>query len=329
MDKISIIVPIYNVEKYLRECIESIISQTYKNLEIILIDDGSPDNCGKICDEYARKDDRIKVIHKENGGVSDARNCGLDNATGKYLAFVDPDDYVDNTYIEKLYNAIKENNVQMSQCSLLKVNDNKENLGMFGYPSKEIKAGKDVLYDYYYAKQRFFFSALVSKMYDINLFKDIRFSKGRIYEDDFVSYKIYYNIDKIAIFNEALYFYRIREGSIMHTKFSIKNYDDLINREEQLKFFKDNNEDELYDCAMYDYINMLSILYVQTKKYMPNSKDKQKELRSKYKSNYKYVLKSKYIPFKRKLKAIILLISPTCFFKVRLLDSEKEKRLLK
>ena len=97
---ISIVIPVYKVELYLEKCIESIINQTYKNLEIIIVDDGSPDNCPQICDEYSKKDKRIKVIHKENGGLSDARNAGIDIATGKYIAFVDSDDYVSDDYVE-------------------------------------------------------------------------------------------------------------------------------------------------------------------------------------------------------------------------------------
>ena len=106
MGKVSIIVPIYNVEKYLSKCIESILSQTYKNIEIILVDDGSPDNSPQICDEYAKKDDRIIVIHKANGGVSSARNAGIDIATGKYIGFVDPDDYIENNMYELMVNKI-------------------------------------------------------------------------------------------------------------------------------------------------------------------------------------------------------------------------------
>ena len=112
---ISIVVPIYKVEKYIKKCIDSIIEQTYKNLEIILVDDGSPDGCAKICDEYAKKDKRIKAIHKENGGLSDARNVGIDISTGKYICFVDSDDYIENNYIELLYKCIVENLVSIGQ----------------------------------------------------------------------------------------------------------------------------------------------------------------------------------------------------------------------
>ena len=119
-DLISIIVPVYNVEKYIKKCIDSIINQTYKNLEIILVDDGSPDNCGKICDEYAEKDKRIKVIHKENGGLSDARNAGIKIARGCYIGFVDSDDWIDKNMYEKLYKTLKEKDADIACCKLIR-----------------------------------------------------------------------------------------------------------------------------------------------------------------------------------------------------------------
>ena len=115
-DLISIVIPVYKVEKYLEKCVESVINQTYKNLEILLVNDGSPDNCPKICDEYAQKDNRIKVIHKENGGLSDARNAGIDVATGKYITFIDSDDYISNDYVEYMYNLLKQNNTKKYWC---------------------------------------------------------------------------------------------------------------------------------------------------------------------------------------------------------------------
>ena len=124
-DLISVIIPIYNVEKYLNKCIDSIINQTYKNLEIILVDDGSPDNCPQICDEYAKKDNRIKVIHKKNGGVSSARNVGLINSTGNYIGFIDPDDYIEPIMYEKLLKVLKESNTLVSMCGFYKIKDNK------------------------------------------------------------------------------------------------------------------------------------------------------------------------------------------------------------
>ncbi len=132
-DLITVIVPVFKVEKYLEKCVKSICCQTYKNLEIILVDDGSPDNCGKMCDKYAKSDKRIKVIHKENGGLSDARNAGIKMATGKYIAFVDSDDYVSNDYIEYMYKILKKENTKISICELqivwknTTIENNKEN----------------------------------------------------------------------------------------------------------------------------------------------------------------------------------------------------------
>ena len=125
-NKISVIVPIYKVEQYLNRCVESIVNQTYKNLEIILVDDGSPDLCPKICDEWAEKDSRIVVIHKENSGLSDARNAGLKVATGGYVAFVDSDDIINPFYVEYLYKAICDNDAQISACDLKNFYDEKE-----------------------------------------------------------------------------------------------------------------------------------------------------------------------------------------------------------
>ena len=117
MDKISVVVPVYNVEKYLRKCIDSIINQTYKNLEIILVDDGSPDKCGEICDEYAKKDNRVKVIHKKNAGVSSARNDGIDNATGEYIIFVDSDDWLEDNAIEIMVDKLNEYDYDCVFCN--------------------------------------------------------------------------------------------------------------------------------------------------------------------------------------------------------------------
>ena len=122
---ISIIIPIYDVQCYLRKCIDSVINQTYKNLEIILVDDESPDNCGEICEEYAKKDNRIKVIHKKNGGLSSARNAGLDVCTGEYVSFIDSDDFVEETYIEELCNMIEKNEADISMANRYKVQDDK------------------------------------------------------------------------------------------------------------------------------------------------------------------------------------------------------------
>ena len=123
---ISVIVPIYNVEKYLQKCVDSIINQTYKNLEIILVDDGSPDNCPKMCDDYAEKDSRIKVVHKENGGLSDARNVGMEVATGEYVSFIDSDDYISLDFYETLLETIVDNDSDVVECGVVKFYENEK-----------------------------------------------------------------------------------------------------------------------------------------------------------------------------------------------------------
>ena len=144
MDTISVIVPVYNIEGYLGKCIDSIIAQTYKDLEIILVDDGSSDHCGAICDKYAKKDNRIKVIHKPNGGLSDARNHGIEAATGSYLGFVDGDDYIEPQMYEKLHNALVENDAEMSICSFRYVGGYEERNGRLSI-ADEVLTGREIL----------------------------------------------------------------------------------------------------------------------------------------------------------------------------------------
>ena len=216
-DLISVIVPIYNVEKYLNRCVDSIINQTYKNLEIILVDDGSPDNCGKICDEYAKKDKRIKVIHKKNGGLSDARNAGIDLAKGKYIGFVDSDDYIEKDMYSYLYNLVLENNAQISICNWYEVNENEridKNIKFNDFTIGKDRAIEMLIQD------KIIKNYAWNKLYDISLFKkyDIRYPYGRKMEDVGTTYKLFYYSKKIAIGNKPEYNYIIRSNSIMNSK---------------------------------------------------------------------------------------------------------------
>ena len=222
-DLISIIVPIYNVEKYLNKCVESIINQTYKNLEIILVDDGSPDNCPAICDEWAKKDNRIKVIHKENGGLSDARNAGLAVATGEYIAFIDSDDYIELDFYNKLYKVIKDTNCDISMCNLRMVYEN-NNVFVDNYDTFEITE--------YSTTEAM--SALIddeirqvvwNKLYKADIIKNILFDIGKYHEDEFWSYKAIGAADKIAAIDYTGYYYLQRSGSIMGNNYSLKRLD--------------------------------------------------------------------------------------------------------
>lgn len=305
---VSVIVPIYKVEKYLNNCIESIIKQTYKNMQIILIDDGSPDNCGKICDEYKLKDARIEVIHKKNGGLSDARNCGIDMARGKYIVFIDSDDYIDKYYIEKLYMAIKKEGVKLAQCNILRVDDEKNILKKIGYEQNEIKSGKEIIKEQY-GVHVIENTVVWNKMYEIELFKDIRFPIGKIHEDEFTTYKILYNLEKVAIINDYLYFYRENENSIMKQNFSIKKLDRIDAYKEKMIFFK-TKEKDIFIKTLIRYIEEIKSDYINAKKYIPDFNKLKKSLLNEYRHTYNLLTLQKEISIKYKLKMFVFYISP-------------------
>ena len=286
-DLISIVVPVYNVEKYIKKCIDSIINQTYQNLEIILVDDGSPDKCGEICEEYSKKDNRIKVIHKENGGVSDARNAGLEKATGEYIAFIDSDDYIDKNYISTLYNMCITNKAEIAQCSFKRVTDNQianekdvENkiVNMSG-----IEAIKNIFKENYIE-----YTVAWNKLYKKSLFDNIKYPKGKLHEDEATTYKLFYEAKIVSVTNEKLYYYYIRQNSITNTKFSLRRLDYIEELEEQLKFFNDRNEEDIYLEVYYRYARSLLLFYFKCKT-IENSEQMQNELYSKYKESVKYL----------------------------------------
>lgn len=228
---ITIIVPVYKVEPYIYRCVDSIINQTYKNLEIILVDDGSPDNCGSICDEYAKQDNRIKVIHKKNGGLSDARNVGIDIACGDYLGFVDSDDWIEPDMVEILIDDATTNNADISCCGYYKVyNDGSKLNNVRGFIDNRVFKGKEIF------KNFFLFTDFViwNKIYKKSIFKEIRFPLGKLYEDTRIMYKIC-DTANIATWNPLpKYWYFQRDDSIMNF-YKFKNEIDRICVWEELR----------------------------------------------------------------------------------------------
>ena len=245
---ISVIVPIYNVENYLKISIPSIINQTYKNLEIILIDDGSSDNSSKICDEYALVDNRIKVIHQKNVGVSITRNNGIKVSKGNYICFIDSDDYVLNNYIEYLYNILKETNSDLSQCNYYEVYDCKYK--RINLNNKIITyTGKEAIIDMLY--ERNMNSSLWGKLIKKELFTNLSFNNSyKKFEDYDIIHKIYNNSSKIVYGNQPKYYYFIRNNSLMNEKFSENNLAILSIIDDMFKYYQNCNED-LYNALIH------------------------------------------------------------------------------
>jgi len=306
-DLISIVIPVYNVEQYLKKCIESIINQTYKNIEIILVHGISADNCGKICDEYKAMDNRIKVIHKENTGLSDNRNKGIDIATGKYITFVDSDDYVKKDYIEYLYKLIKSENAEMSICQKVELYSDNTTKDFVDNTIK-IYNKESFLLDFLYGKLQAYAWA---KMYKIELFEKIRYPKGRIFEDIAIIYKLVDICDKIVYGGESKYYYLIRNNSLAWSKFSIAKLDfvyysfDLCQYAEKYKSLKK---------AIASY--KACICYVAYKD-MLNSKFENKQIEDKLisvvKDNALTAIFDKNVNIKKKICILSLYINKNIF----------------
>lgn len=217
---ISVVVPIYNVQQYLEKCIDSIIAQTYTNIEIILVDDGSKDGCPAICDEYAKKDDRIRVIHKPNGGLSSARNAGIEIATGEYISFVDSDDYISEDMIEQLYDTLQNEQNAISVCLFT---SDEEGLSVGINKDKEYFTSAEAIREI--LLERKFHTSAVAKLYPTRIFDEIRFPVGLYYEDFATMYKLFAECEKIVFVKTYKYFYVFNPDSITKATFSDKQMD--------------------------------------------------------------------------------------------------------
>lgn len=247
MPLISVIVPVYNVEAYLPACVDSILSQTFEDFELILIDDGSPDNCGAICDAYARKDARIRVIHQENGGLSAARNTGLDAAAGECITFVDSDDVISTDFLEVLYTALVQNNTEVSCCKFLEFENDQSFSRSALLPSQSsmrIMTGQDAVLCIYNGIPGIGINAC-AKLYSKKLFHERRFPVGKIHEDQALVPKVVYAANAVAMVDKVLYGYRAREESITSATFSNRRYDDIWAIDECIGFFESRGEEEI------------------------------------------------------------------------------------
>ena len=217
---ISVIVPVYKVEKYLDRCVQSIVDQTYRNLEIILVDDGSPDNCGAMCDAWAEKDSRIRVIHKENGGSAQARNAGLDYATGEYISFVDSDDYIHTDMLFFLMQTIRIAESDIAECNYRVVDDNTDYLEVPGNDTLVCYSTEQALREN--IRDCTCRQLVWNKLYACRTLDGVRFVEKKFIDDEFFTYRAIAQSKKIAVTSKPYYFYRQQSGSAMHQRFSLK-----------------------------------------------------------------------------------------------------------
>lgn len=317
--KISVIVPIYNVEKYLEKCIDSIINQTYSNLEIILVNDGSVDNSKNICDQYAISDKRIKVIHKENGGLSDARNYGLNIATGDYVSFIDSDDYIHPMFYEILLKMIEENEGDIAQCNLMKYYENNNitnNNDIDFHKQPHILSNIQAL-DYLTSDLNYII--VCNKLYKKGLFDKVRFPKGKLHEDEYITYKVLFKSKKVIVTSIPLYYYLQRTDSITGQKFNLKKLDALDAFIEQISFYKEKNLNAIRNKTIYRFESNLRILMMQVLDSDIEKKEKDKifsQLVDIYRENrnlFKEAFKSN-----KKKRSLLFLYSrgPTFFLKI-------------
>ena len=298
--KVSIIVPVYNVEQYLEDCIDSMLNQTLKDIEIILVDGHSTDKSGYICDKYKKIDSRIKVIHTEDKGVSYSRNIGIKAAKGDFIGFVDSDDYIDKDMYKKLYDLCIENSSEISVCKLGRKVDGK----IINYEDNEffkVMDNEEAMEELF--KGTLYRFSLCNKLFKKDLFKQITFPEGRIHEDLSTTYKLFANANKVSYINYIGYIYVKRNNSILTSKYTKKRLDAFIGWSEILDFINDKYpklKDMVYACYTYACIDHMYYILNQVQ-----SKNEKKELLCVIKKNlnihYSDILKNKIITTKYKL----------------------------
>ena len=312
-EKISVIVPVYNVEQYLERCVDSIINQTYKNLEIILVNDGSTDNSGQLCDELAKRDSRIKVIHKKNGGLSDARNVGVDEAKAELIGFIDSDDYIDEDMYELLINNLKAANADLSMCGHYDVYNNVPEVQVVDKKTWELSPQEAIRM---VMEAKILSVTAVNKLYKKSLFSDLKFEIGKIAEDAFIMIKLLDKCNKIVATNEKKYYYVHRENSITTQKFSLK-FLNVIEAYEQNKDIILEKYPELKEVAQmrmnWAYFYVLDRLLLD-KDY--NDKKLENKLISYLKDHSKSILTDSLFTKGRKIGFVTLLLNRNLYRKI-------------
>lgn len=307
-EKISVIVPVYKVEKFLKRCVDSILDQTYENLEVILVDDGSPDASPLICDEYAIKDSRVSVIHQKNSGLSGARNAGIDKATGKYIAFVDSDDYIAPHMYETLWNNMVNYEAQISICRLQRFSGT--------YYEGELESEIHIsTYDNETALKNLhledgeMYTVAYNKLYLRSLFKNVRYPVGRLNEDEFTTYKVIDKSNKIVITTEKMYFYYYNDNSITTGKKYLLSTDIFDALDERKEYFIQARKPQIVKMIDRVYLDRIIARYRKAIESKEPRKHDKRFLKMTYKAKY-----SKYMDSVSGVGYRIFYYSPSIYF---------------
>lgn len=323
--KISIIVPVYNVEQFISECINSILNQTFRDFELILINDGSTDKSGQICDEFASKDERIVVVHKENGGQSSARNKGIDLAKGEYIGFIDSDDWIEHDMYQIMYTKAIETGAEIAACNIVQYNKDSSKYYFCQDPTDYVCDRKSAMQELY-LNERLTFSPC-NKLIKRELFREIRFKEGYILEDIDFTYRIIHQSQKVFYTGQALYNYRYNEQSTMRKAFTKKRLDEFEVRKSLYLFYRDNYPSHANEVYAEWFLTGL-MLYINILKYYPNEKDQYRYLIEADRKKLSSLVLKKTYNRKKKLLLSLAVISPQLLVKFYTLYWDKMKKAL-
>jgi len=313
--EISVIVPVYNSIKYLEKCIDSILSQTFQEIELILVNDGSTDKSGDLCEAYSRLDSRCRVFHKKNEGIASARNLGIRNASGKYIGFVDADDFIHKEMYQILYRNIKLSNAELVICEYKPVQEGEEvDIQKSITPKNKMKSLNHIeALNQLYSENAVTYIYPWNKLYLKTLFEELEYNHGRNYDDEFIIHKVLFNCEKILFIDCELYYYLQRQGSFVRSQFTIQKLDRVYALYERIEFFKNNNLTDLHSLALKQYMDVFFWYYFYAKNNLQNIDIELKALKQTFHSTYLNLLKLNQIGLKQKIMLSMFRLNPSWF----------------
>lgn len=317
MPKISVIVPVYQVERYLDRCVESVLGQSFSDYECILVDDGSKDASGAMCDAYAAREEKITVIHKENGGLSSARNAALEIARGDYICFLDSDDALHPQILERMYDAAVRTGADMVSCGLREFSSDSPDFSGEESGEPVILEQKDYIDNLYPRNFGRIGVTACGKLYRREIFSSLRFPEGKIYEDLHVYLDVLRSCEKIAVLEQGLYCYYTNPQSITRSNYLAHDrFGEFRVREGYIGFFKERGLHEQARLAQNDYLTFFMRNYFAVMLRYPQRKEALKAETAIYKTHLKDILSNPYVCRMRKVCGALMLISPRLLYPV-------------